>query len=179
MHNREELFKEIYQLYYAPLCVWARRYIDDVTTCQDIVSEVFARLWFKWNTFFLQEEKIVSFLKVSVRNECFKYYRKHKEEFHLEDSFQMPLEKSMEPDQLLTLDELYGLLLEAVKELPENLQKVFYQSFMQEKKQEEIARAMDVSVRTVQRNRVKIIRFLNEKFKDVMPVIAFLTILSS
>ncbi len=91
----------------------------------------------------------------------------------------MPLEKSMEPDQLLTLDELYGLLLEAVKELPENLQKVFYQSFMQEKKQEEIARAMDVSVRTVQRNRVKIIRFLNEKFKDVMPVIAFLTILSS
>lgn len=178
MLKREDIFKDIYKLYFGPLCVWAKRYIDDVNVCQDIVSEVFARLWFKWDQFLLREEKIISFLKVCVRNDCFKYLRKHRGESSIE-FFQEALDRSSEPDQLLTLDELYGLLMQAVEELPEDLQKIFYQSFMQERKQKDIASSMNISIRTVQRNRMKILLYLKNKFKDVIPVFAFLTILGS
>lgn len=40
---RETSFRKLYEDYYAPFCLYAKRYIEDGEVRQDIVSEVFAQ----------------------------------------------------------------------------------------------------------------------------------------
>ena len=48
--TKARTFKQLYEEYYAPFCLYAKRFIDDLDTRQDIVSDVFASLWDKMDT---------------------------------------------------------------------------------------------------------------------------------
>ena len=48
--TKDRTFKQLYEEYYAPFCLYAKRFIDDLDTRQDIVSDVFASLWDKMDT---------------------------------------------------------------------------------------------------------------------------------
>ena len=46
-HSKEQIFKQLYEEYYAPFCLYAKRFIDDKDTREDIVSDVFTSIWDK------------------------------------------------------------------------------------------------------------------------------------
>ena len=39
--TKERAFKQLYEEYYAPFCLYAKRFVDDKETREDIVSDVF------------------------------------------------------------------------------------------------------------------------------------------
>lgn len=39
--TKERTFKQLYEEYYAPFCLYAKRFVDDKETREDIVSDVF------------------------------------------------------------------------------------------------------------------------------------------
>ena len=43
--TKERAFKQLYEEYYAPFCLYAKRFVDDKETREDIVSDVFTSLW--------------------------------------------------------------------------------------------------------------------------------------
>ena len=45
--TKERAFKQLYEEYYAPFCLYAKRFVDDKETREDIVSDVFTSLWDK------------------------------------------------------------------------------------------------------------------------------------
>ena len=48
--TKERAFKQLYEEYYAPFCLYAKRFVDDKETREDIVSDVFTSLWDKLDT---------------------------------------------------------------------------------------------------------------------------------
>ena len=42
-----EAFKALYYDFFAPLCVFARRYVEAAEDCEDVVQETFYRIWKK------------------------------------------------------------------------------------------------------------------------------------
>ena len=70
----ETLFKE----FYPSMCAIAIRFVSDKDVAQDIVQEVFIKLWEK-RTSYEEIPNLKTFLYVSIKNLCFNYLRDKKE----------------------------------------------------------------------------------------------------
>lgn len=165
--KKETQFKELFEKYYAPLCLYAKRYIIDVNIRQDIVSEVFLKLWEKLEKEPLDVASILGYLQKSVRNQCLNYL-KH-QEYEWDYALWLQQKQSIDmasPDYLYTQTELYTRLSQTLKQMTKEQRNVFAASFLQKKTQEEMAQEMNVSVKTIQRCKQKVIQILKTHLKE-------------
>jgi RNA polymerase sigma-70 factor (ECF subfamily) len=178
MGNKKDIFKNLYMTYSPSLYVYARRFVENAQVREDIVCDVFARLWQKGEDFILKEETALAFLKTSVRNACLNHIRALNSADNFA-TFHIGIPSYADsPEAIYTLDEMYSMLYAAVEKLSPAEKAIFHESFMMEKKQADIARNLGVSIKTVERYRKRILDFLKHELKDNLPVIAFLTLLS-
>ena len=177
--SKQQQFKLLYEKYYAPFCIYAKRYLQDKEIREDIVSDVFAKLWLA-EDFVLQEDSALSFLKTCVRNSCLNYlkHQSYADDYAKQVEVHAPI-YAESPESLYTLDEMYKLLYEAINQLPDKQRTVFIESFLHEKKQQEVANELNVSVKTVSRYQLQIIEKLREELKDYLPSLALFSILIS
>ena len=173
--NKEQDFKQLYEEYYAPFCLYAKRFIDDMNTCQDIVSEVFASLWSKQDSFQLNKETALGYLKMCVRNSCLNHIKHQEYEWSYAERCQKqdPI-YAIAPDSIYTLDELYQMLYETLKKMPPNYRIVFTKDFFEGKSHAEIAQEMNLSVRSIDRYKQRTMEFLRNELKEFLPLITLL-----
>lgn len=121
-HNKEAVFKQFFENYYAPFCIYAKRYIDDKETREDIVSEVFATLWNNIDSFDLHSETAVAYIKICVKNSCLNHL-KHQEHECVYAEFirqKTPIYET-ETDSIYTLDEFIVCYMKRLKNFPNNI----------------------------------------------------------
>lgn len=177
LQTKEVVFKQLFEKYYAPFCLYAKRFIDDSNVRQDIVSEIFASLWDRLNdaSFELQSENILGYIKFCVRNRCINYL-KHLE---CEQNYSGMIQEKApvyekEADSVYTLEELYRMLYNTLEKLPETHRIVFNESFFNNKSHTEIAEELNISVKSVYRYKLKTLELLRKDLKDFLPLILFL-----
>ena len=150
--TKERAFKQLYEEYYAPFCLYAKRFVDDKETREDIVSDVFTSLWDKLDTdsFDLQSNTALAYIKMCVKNSCLNFLKHQEYEWSYAENIQKkaPVYET-EPDSIYTLDELYRMLYETLNKLPENYRTVFIKSFFEGKTHTEIAEEMNMPVERV------------------------------
>lgn len=173
--NKEQAFKELYEEYYAPFCLYAKRFIEDKETREDIVSDVFTSIWGKMDTFDLQSDTALGYIKMCVRNSCLNFLKHQECEWNYAENIQKkaPVYET-EPDSVYTLDELYKMLYETLNKLPENYRIVFMKSFFEGKTHVEIAEEMNLSVKSINRYKQKTMELLRNELKDYMPLLILL-----
>ena len=78
--TKERAFKQLFEDYYAPFCLYAKRFVDDKEVREDIVSDVFTSLWDKLDTdsFDLQSETSLRYINRCEKNSCL-IFLKHQE----------------------------------------------------------------------------------------------------
>ena len=179
--HKEQQIKDLYEIYYAPFCIYAKRFLKDITVCEDIVSDAFANLWVNSDNSLLEERgSAISYLKTIVHNKCLNYlkHQNYEDEYSEQYIYRAPI-YSESPESIYTLDEMYKLLSDAIKKLPDKYREVYIKSFLEDKKQTEIAKELNVSVKTVERYRTEIIEKLRKELKDYIPLVALLGIIIS
>ncbi len=179
LHNNKELaFKPFFETYYAPFCLYAKRFIDHKETCEDIVSEVFATLWKNMDTFDLASGSLLGYVKTCVKNSCLNHLKHQEHEWRYAELMKKktPVYET-EPDSIYTLDELYRMLYETLDKLPEHHRKVFTESFFEGKTHAEIAEELNISVKSVNRYKQKAMDFLRNELKDYATMLAMLAML--
>lgn len=179
-NNKEKEFRKLYEEYYAPFCIYAKRFIDDITVCEDIVSEVFASLWDKSDSIELKPITATAYLKICVRNSCLNYLKhiEYEWSYHEFCRNQSPV-YATDTDSVYTLNELYEKLSAALAKLPPNYRTVFAKSFFEGKTHAEIAEEMELSVKSIHRYKQKTMDFLRKEFKDYLPALLYLAIMQS
>lgn len=175
--TKERAFKQLYEEYYAPFCLYAKRFVDDKETREDIVSDVFTSLWDKLDTdsFDLQSNTALAYIKMCVKNSCLNFLKHQEYEWSYAETIQKkaPIYET-EPDSVYTLDELYRMLYETLDKLPENYRTVFMKSFFEGKTHAEIAEEMNLSVKSINRYKQKTMELLREELKDYLPLLLLL-----
>lgn len=66
------------------------------------------------------------------------------------------------------------MLHETLEKLPESHRDVFTKTFVEGKKQEEIAKELDISVKSVNRYKQKTLEILRSELKDYLPLLLLL-----
>ena len=175
--NRKETraFKILFEDFYTPLVIYALRFVEEQSTAEDIVQEVFIAIWEsdkKYNSY----HGFRAFLYDSVKNRCLNYL-KHQEVERRHAEILLQEQDEEDEDHRLMREEMYRALHRAVDELPERCRQVF-KLHLQGKKNEEIAQVLELSVETVKTQKKKAMYFLRERLGKSYCLLIVLNIIS-
>lgn len=140
----------LFQLYHAPLCNHAVRFVYAREAAEDIVAEIFCRFW-QDKTYEQIQTSYRSYLFTAVRHKAFTYWK-----FELGRKSNIPvseIEKAAlepNPDEILLQNELLHRVEDSVNQLPQQCRKVFLMSRMEDKKYQDIAAELGISVKAVE-----------------------------
>ncbi|MCT4604131.1 MAG: RNA polymerase sigma-70 factor [Marinifilum sp.] len=142
----KKAFSVLFETYHAPLFRFAESYVCCPGLAEDIVQEVFIKLW--ENTDIRISGSLRSYLFLMVRNRCVDYLRSIK----LEDKKKQQLMDAQIISDSVDLELDKGVsqrIKQAIQELPDQCRKVYELSVYSGLKHVEIAEELEISVNTV------------------------------
>lgn len=155
----ELAFTQLFNSYWNTVYAQALAYLKSVSLAQDIVQEVFLKIWNK-RTALPGIERIDSYIFIMARNEIISQLRK-KLPMGAESELpgQAP-ELVMQPDKQLAFRQQHQLLAKAVELLPPQRKLVFTLNRYEGMSYEEIAQQLGISRETVKGHMVKALAFV-------------------
>jgi len=177
INDDKHAFHLLFEDYYVPLCLYAKRYVVDKTLREDIVQDVFFTIWEKRKSIEVNTSA-KSYLIACVKNNCLNQLRKQGYYHEYQDKIRKETDFYPQNDTMYNLQELEELLNKTLEKLPEEYRLAFIMSRMEEKTTEEIANIMGVSVRTVERYRKQATEILKNELKDFLPISIILFLIS-
>jgi RNA polymerase sigma-70 factor (family 1) len=166
-----KVFEQIFDTYYGPLCRYCMQRIADQEDAEEIVQDIFVKLWTK-----RQELKIDlslrAYLYRTALNKIINYgdHKKIKKT-HQEHVLSSGYSIANQTDELLK-QEIQMLAAEAINAMPEKRREVYLLSRHEGLKYGEIAERLDVSVKTVEAHLSKALEQLRVYLKDYIPLLA-------
>lgn len=168
-----EAFEELYRQYYVYLCLIARHIAGNPSDAEEIVSDVFIRLWKNRErteiTF-----SIKAYLVKAVYNTSFNYIEQKKAIQTLPDSIDTSDFKLLAWESDYPLGQLYeqdirNILEHSISSLPEGCREIFLLSRNDNLKYREIALKLGISVNTVKTQLRIALSRLRQDLKDYLP----------
>ncbi|WP_124991954.1 RNA polymerase sigma factor [Labilibaculum euxinus] len=156
-NDKSKGLKLLFERYYKPLCVFAIKYVYDLNLSEDIVQEVFIKVWEKQK--FHTQMNLSAYLFASVKNACIDYLRKEHPLYV--DSFddKIVIENYYDEEEIL---ERNRRLMDKVENLPQKTREVFKAVVFYNLKYKEVAEELNISVNTVKSNLARAYRLLRE-----------------
>lgn len=173
----EYAFKCIYERHYVLLCRFANQMLNDVALAEEVVDDAIFYLWEH-----RQEVQISysvrTYLMRAVRNRCLNELQSlhHREELHF-SSFTLPENMEFLDSVFIEENQPLGTLLEqeleeeisrSIEALPAECRAVFKKSRFEQKKYEEIASELGISINTVKYHIKNALSFLQKRLDNYL-----------
>jgi len=156
----ESVFEKLYHLYAKELRNFLIYKFQDVQASEDVVQECFVKLW--QNCAEVQFDKVKSFL-FTVGNNAFINIKKH-EQIVRKHQTKAPKQSSdnVSPEFIIIEEEYAQKLHKLIDSLPDKQKEVFMMSRIEKMKYREIAEALGISVKTVEKRMSSALIYLRE-----------------
>lgn len=158
--GNSRIIKQMYDSFFAPLCVYAYNFVKDELVAGDIVQEVFIKFWEKRKKFD-SIYAIRSFFYISVKNASLNYLRDRKKNLAIESAEN----QFIEPKNLVIEEEVHRMISDEIARLPKAMKKVFELTLM-DMSVSQIADALNISKNTVRNQKAMAKKKLREKLKN-------------
>ncbi len=167
-----EGFSRIFSEFHTPLYEYSRRYISDPDDAEDIVQNVFIRVWEKRETLVVKSS-FKAYLHKMVTNLCLNTLKQQEVKNQyvqelkirmLEEDNRRILEEA-DTEALVETETIKKLQL-AIGNLPDNCQKIFKMSRFSNMKNKEIAYDLNISVRTVETQIYRALKLLRKRLAE-------------
>lgn len=147
----KEEFDHIFISYHASLCGFANGLVHDVHIAEDLVSDVFMKVWERKHTMSLVID-YRPYLYQSVRNCCYTYLKQAKRFNFQED---VPFEIANEEDLEIVHIEITRQVMVALEQLPSQCSKVIKMAYLDNLSTSEIASQLGITESTVYNQKAK------------------------
>lgn len=145
------------------LIFYAGKYVDAITA-EDLVQDVFLKIWQK-RAFLFLKEGIKTYLYRSVQHACLDYL-KHQEvkgDYISTVVTKLKIEEiyyNDDPQSLFAEDDRLGRIYQEMNKLPKKCREIFTMSYLEERKTADIAVLLNISTRTVEAQLYKALKIL-------------------
>ena len=174
----EDLFEQVFKSHFKSLHAYACTIMRDPMPAEEIVQNIFLKLWEKKEDITIKEN-ISVYLYRAVHNESLNYLR-HRKVRSAYQSYAMRQHKQTEqekPAEKVVMKELEKKLEIALQELPEQCRTIFQLSRFEDLKYREIAEKLGLSVKTIENQMGKALKLLRLKLVDFLPtILLFITL---
>ena len=173
-NGEKKAYSSLVEQYYHQLCAYSHSLCRDKETAQDIVQNVFFKIWKKRHRL-NNKQCFKSFLYKSVYNEFIDQYRKNKPVLTLEKKHIEVVEDFIEKDEA-TIEKLFSLVQKEIQKLPPKSRRVFVLSKQEGLTNREIAEHLNISLKTVEAHITKSFSLIRTKIRGKvdMEVLLFL-----
>ncbi|GBU06920.1 DNA-directed RNA polymerase sigma-70 factor [Bacteroidales bacterium] len=166
--NDQEAFRILFETYYAPMCNYAYRYVEDKQGREDLVQDVFFHLWDKRNEIKISIS-FLAYLLMSVRNRCLNHIKRKGIESKANlMEYQNSLHCDSNAEEIYTASELQSLIGRAIAALPEKHRTAFLLHRNHKKTYQEIADLMSVSIKSVEAYMGKALKTLRSELREYL-----------
>jgi RNA polymerase sigma-70 factor (ECF subfamily) len=157
-----EDFEALFKQYYAPLVVYACKYVSDADLAREIVQDFFVKFYEKRHSFTI-DVSLKSYLYRSVYHCCLNFInQRNMQDRHIRN---IDLERDEEDNlenEIYTV-ELQQKIFDIIESLPAKCRRIFKMNRLEGLKNEEIAKQLNLSKRTVETQISKALKILRNK----------------
>jgi len=161
----EAAFKELFDTYYVALCIYSVQITESEIQSEDIVQELFVKLWDK--KLYLHIKNLKVYLFYSVRNlsiACAKQNNLYLDIQDLEEEVYSPIEDAYDNEELEMKREK---LQASLAKLSPQENKVLIEIILNGKKYKEVAGELNISINTVKTHLNRALKLLRKE-KDLL-----------
>lgn len=162
-YDDEKSFEELFQLFYQRLLNFSIQYVDDKETAEEIVSDVFAKLWInRKKTEYIHNPEV--YLFIAVKNQSLNHLKRfsnYKVAF-IEETGIHQLINTHSPEKELERKELFFKINQAIDSLPKQCKIIFNLVKEEGLKYKEVAAILNISPRTVETQLVRAMKKLDK-----------------
>lgn len=158
-------YEKLFRTFYAPLCGYVNKMVNDKEIAEEIVQDLFYKLWKNRATIEIKTS-LKSYLYKSVYNKALHYFDHEKVKNKYAEYASHTLNYSITPDEAMETVEVYSLYKTTLNSLPTNTRKIFQMSRNYGLKYHEIADRLSISVKTVEANMGKALKAFRQSFAN-------------
>lgn len=168
----EQAFELLFRKYYIRLCAFANKFLNDPEESKEIVQEVFAKIW-EGREEIDPEDSLRSYIFKIAQNLSINKLRRIKVESKYSEIFKLVYVEYHEFSayESLLAKELEENIAHSIGNLPTECRKVFELSRMEGLKYREIADKLNISVKTVEAQMCKALKFLRIELSDYLSIL--------
>ncbi len=163
-NGEHKAYKFLFSEYYEWLCNYVYKLSGNYSLSEDLVQEVFVKLWDNHKNITI-ESSLKNYLFKSCHNQFLLHLRKEKKKMTFLESLQQDVLYKIydEDNDDSVLDHNFNKLQTIINQLPPKCKEVFIMAKLDQKKYKEIATDMGISIKTVEAQMSKALKFVREK----------------
>jgi RNA polymerase sigma-70 factor, ECF subfamily len=172
--GNQRVFEEIFKKYYSLLCYEARGYIQSNDLIEEIVCDIFTRIWQNREKLTIRNS-LREYLIKAVHNNCIDYYRQLKRQDNLKANFEAKeqlfytlTDLGETPLDYILTQELEEKIQIAIESLPPQYKETFKLSRFHDLTYEEIATKMQISINSVKTNIKNALAILRKELNNFL-----------
>jgi RNA polymerase sigma-70 factor, ECF subfamily len=168
----EQAFELLVRKFNARLCAFANKFINDPEEAQEIVQDMFIKIWERRDEID-PEDSLKSYIFKIVQNLSLNKLRRRKVESRYTEIYKLVYIEQYEfsAHESLLARELEEHIVDSIGKLPSECRKVFELSRIEGLKYREIAVSLHISVKTVEAQMSKALRSLRVELSEYMTLL--------
>lgn len=174
-NGSKEAFEELFDRYYDLLHTFAKHLIKDTDAAEDIIQNVFIKVWIR-KAQINSTLSLRSYLLVTTRNEIFDYMRLRYNLLRSGDDAALLSIPDNSPDvcEYIYTHERSGFIDAAMRSMPDKRREIFSMRYDRNMSNAEIARALNLSIRTVEKHIDLAIKQIRKTISIIILLIVFI-----
>lgn len=175
--NTEKEFNDLFNKHYQELCRVLLPIVKDKDAIEDIVQDVFVKLWIRRDEIEINTN-FKAYLYKAVVLRSFDYLRKQKTVHSAQNELKIVQQQSYNSvEDNIHEKELTNAIDRGMAEMSENMKTIFQLSRFGGFKNREIAEQLNISIKTVESNMGKALKIMTEHLKPYLKQSAKLLVL--
>ncbi|PKP00817.1 MAG: RNA polymerase sigma-70 factor [Bacteroidetes bacterium HGW-Bacteroidetes-9] len=168
----EKVFESVFREFYTPLCIHARRYLIDPEVAEEVVQDMFFKMWDRRDSLAITTS-LAAYLYKSVTNHSLNHlkYQSHSRKYKEYVGFQTDGYDAVSAHDALVHADLEKQLIGLVKSMPERRRMIFEMSRLEGLRYSDIAEKLGISIKTVEIQMSKALEFMRENLRDYLPTL--------
>lgn len=169
----EQAFELFFRTHYTSLCIFANKFLNDPDEAQNIVQDVFTKIW-ETREDINPEDSLKSYMFKIAQNLSLNKLARTKVESKYIDIFKnvyLNNNNELSVSDSLLAGELEKNISLAIEKLPDGCRKIFELSRVEGLKYNEIANILHISVKTVEAQISKALKTLRVDLKEYLTIL--------
>jgi RNA polymerase sigma-70 factor (ECF subfamily) len=163
--GNERAYAKLFKEYYRPLTIFANKYLKDLDSSKELVQDLFVSIYENRKNQVITTS-LKSYLYQSVRNRCLNQLKKEEvRRDYQKQAKQFGASNDILEDQILA-NELEHEIFRIISQLTPKCREVFTMSRVKGKGNPEIARKLEISIRTVETHISNALKALRQQLGD-------------
>lgn len=145
----ETAFRQIHDALYARAVGWANFMLRQHETSEEVVSDVFVKLWRRRQSLG-HVKNLTSYIYMAVKHAAIDHIRRNAAAMLPDPEMRGRINSADNPENIFIDGEYNELIRQGIDRLPERCRKVFEMTVQENLKQNETARLLGISIKTVE-----------------------------